>query len=81
MWEGGGVRCAHRESLALRALWGRLLEARRSCRARHAERLCKWGRFIGSAAQVEKRAEARATGVTSDSTGSFDSVPARLRPP
>ena len=21
MWEGGGVRCAHRESLALRALW------------------------------------------------------------
>ena len=48
MWEGGGVRCAHRESLALRALWGRLLEARRSCRARHAERLCKWGRFIGN---------------------------------
>jgi len=21
MWEGGGVRCAHRERLALRALW------------------------------------------------------------
>jgi hypothetical protein len=48
MWEGGGVRCAHRESLALRALWGRRLEARRSCRAHDAERLCKWGRFIGS---------------------------------
>jgi hypothetical protein len=48
MWQGGGVRCAHRESSALRALWGRLLEARRSYRARHAERLCKWGRFIGN---------------------------------
>jgi hypothetical protein len=56
IWPGGGVPCAHRESLALRALGDGDRNVAAPCALLESERLCKCGRFIGSGAEALRSA-------------------------
>jgi hypothetical protein len=59
IWLSGGVTCAHRKDLALRARWGGRLEARRSF---HATRIRPPLKIVGG-----KEAEENRDGLTADS--------------
>ena len=56
IWPGGGVPCAHRESLALRALGDGDRNVAAPCALLESESLCKCGRFIGSGAEALRSA-------------------------